>query len=92
MAATGSSCGHRVKGHLLFLVIGCLQVAPSALFRPLHHLHHLLLQGPAALRLRIGQHRQPLGIASRKLRLLDETEEEKGQSQGAGPRQPQQLM
>lgn len=68
----------QVKGHLPFLVDGCLQGALSALLHPLRHLHHLLLQGLAALRLRIGQQCQPLGVASRKLHLLDETEEEKG--------------
>lgn len=60
MAPTGSSCGHQVKGRLPVLVVGHLRGAPSA---PLCLLHHFLLQGLAALRLRVGQQSQPLGVA-----------------------------
>lgn len=88
MAASGSSCGHQVKGRLPVLVVSCLQgVSPA----PLCPLHHLLLQGLPALRLRVGQQSQPLGVAPRELRLLGEIEEEKRAESEAGPR-PKHVM
>lgn len=48
MAATGSSCSRQVKGYSPVLVVGRPRGALSSLPCPLHH---LLLQGLAALRL-----------------------------------------